>query len=387
MRSQRGFTLIGIVLLLFLLVIALGAVALFQLQVVTAERESVTKDKMDRLKMAVVGNPTIITTDVRVSFGYLGSMGGVPANLQDLWIKGSQPSYTYDTTLKIGAGWIGPYLDIGTSIDNFKFDEWGTAFENISQEYSRADGAIVSARIRSAGPDKVFDTGDDRYIEILKNEAFATVTGYVFNKGGGAAKYIQVTLNLPQNGGLSKRYAATDVNGFYTFQNVPFGVRTATVDPKLIYAAGSAILQGSSNEDLYFTISNFGANDVTITSLRAVYSKVAYYERVKVGGLTAFSSTSLRNGSGDLIDFSSQPQTIKGTGKIIPPTVFLAQLPNVKVDDVVVGSTGSGSSLNISLGNFTSVRTGSGSLVDMTGVTFTVTFSDGSEVTFTTPTT
>ncbi len=383
MRSQKGFTLIGIVFLLFLLAIALGALALFQLQVVTAERESVTKDKMERLKMAIVGNPTIITSDVRVSFGYLGGMGGVPANLQDLWIKGSQPSYTYETTLKIGAGWTGPYLDIGTSINNFKFDEWGNEFEYISQEYTRADGAIVSARIRSAGPDKVFDTGDDRTIEILKNEAFATVTGYAMNKGGGAAKYIQVTLNLPQNGILSKRYTTTDVNGFYTFQNVPFGVRTVTVDPKLIYSAGSATLQGSSKEDLYFTISNFGANDVTITSLKMVYSKDAYYERVKVGGATVFSSTRPRKGSGDLVDFSSQPQTIQGTGKIIPPTVFLAQLPNVKVDDVVAGSTGSGSSLNISMENFTSVRTGSGSLVDMTGVTFTVTFSDGSEVTFT----
>lgn len=384
MRSQKGFTLIAVVFLLFIMGLALGAVALFQLQVVTAERENVTKDKMDSLKKAIVGNPTIITNDVRVSFGYLGSMGGVPVNLQDLWIKGSQPGYTYDTILKVGAGWIGPYLDIGTSIDNYKFDEWGTAFEYIFQEYTRPDGVLVSARLRNAGPDKVFDTADDRPVEILKNEAFATVTGYAMNKGGGAAKYIQVTLNLPQNGIISKRYATTDVNGFYTFQNVPFGVRSLTVDPKLIYSAGSASVKGGSGEDVNFIISNFGASDVVITSLSAVYSRVAYYEGVRVGGPLVFNSTNPRKGSGDLVDFSSQPQTIKGTGKLFPPTIFLAQLPNVRVNDVVVGSSGSGSSLTIVLENFTSVPSGSGSLVNMAGVTFTVTFSDGSELTFTT---
>lgn len=383
MGSNRGYALIGLLAVLFLLVIGLGAVTLFELQTATGQRESHTKDTLNKLKLAIVGNPTIITNDVRVSFGYLGSMGGFPPHIEDLWIKGDQPVYAYDTTYKIGAGWIGPYCDIGTVTNAFQYDQWGNSLAYNTTEYTRADGALVSAAITSPGPDQAVGTSDDLYVEILKNEAFATVSGYAKNSGGAAAQNIQVTLNLPQNGAISKRYATTDANGYYSFPNVPFGVRSVTVDPKLIYADGSASLKGGSKEDLSFTISNFGANDVSITSMALAYSPAAYYEKVSVGGTVVFNSTSPRQGSGYVINFS--PKTVRGTGKVYPPTVFLAQVPVVTVDNVVVGSVGQGTSLNISVDNFTNVPTGSGSFVNMSGVAFTVTFSDGSVVTFTTP--
>jgi len=385
--SKKGFILIGLVLVLFLLVVALGAVAVFELQVVTGERESVTKDKLDKLKKAMVGNPSIISNQFRVSFGYLGSMGGLPTKVEDLWLKGSWPDYTYDTVLKVGAGWVGPYLDVGTYMNGLKLDEWGTELEYISTQYTKPDGTVVSARIRSAGPDKVFNTDDDYYVEILKNEAFATVSGYVTGKGGDPGKYLTVTLNLPQNGVIFKLYAQTDVNGLFTIPNVPFGVRAITVDPKIIYSEGSAQILGGSNEDVFFCISNFGANDITLTSIKIEYPVIAYYEKVKVAGKTVFDYTkttppNVRNGSGDVIDFSSMPVTLKGTGKVYPPTVLMIQEPLVTAPNVIVGTVGGGTTIQISAENFKAAKTGTAAFVNMTGVNFTVTFNDGSVVTF-----
>jgi hypothetical protein len=385
--SQRGFTLIGLVLVLFLLTVGLGVVVLSGLQMVTGERESVTKDKLDKLKKAMIGNPNIISNQLRESFGYLGSMGGLPTKLEDLWLKGSWPDYTYDTVLKVGAGWVGPYLDVGTDMNRLKLDEWGTELEYISTQYTKPDGTVVSARIRSAGPDKVFNTADDYYVEILKNEAFATVSGYVSDKRGNPGKYLTVTLNLPQNGVISKLYAQTDVNGLFTIPNVPFGVRAFTVDPKIIYSEGSAQVTGGSYQNVTFSISNFGFSDITITSVQFNYPVTAYYEKALVAGKTVFDYTKItpqvRNGSGNVIDFRSQPVTLKGTYKLYPPTTLMVQLPVVTTPDVIVGTVGGGTTIQISAQNFKAAPTGSAALVNMNNVPFTVTFNDGSVIAFT----
>ncbi len=395
--SQRGFTLIGLVLVLFILALGLGAVTVFQLQVVTGKRESVTRDKLDKLKNAMLGNPGIISGGYRVSFGYLGPMGGLPPTLGDLWQRGNWPIYEYNSSLKIGVGWAGPYLDLGPYMDGVKLDEWGNEFEYNTTEYTKPDGTVISARIRSAGPDKVFspdpiaNPGDDMIKEIQKKEAFATVTGYVTNKGGNPGKYITLSLNIPVNGVVTKLDAQTDINGFFSIPNVPYGMRAFTVDPMIVYAEGSAQVKGGAYQNVVFSVSNFGAPDVTLTSMKLEYTATAYYEKVQIGAKTPFDysklpapNTNRRNASGEVIDFSSAPIIIKGTRKNYPPTTVVVQEPLPDPSTVIVGTVGKNTTIKIQALNFRSGQVGgSPSFVNMTNVPFTVTFIDINNNTYT----
>ena len=69
-----------------------------------------------------------------------------------------------------------------------------------------------------------------------------------------------------------------------------------------------------------------------------------------------------------------------GTGLVTESVAIRIQSSITDVADIVIGDIGRGSSLTIQMQNFEDVATGSGNAVDMTGVIFEMTFSDGSVV-------
>ncbi|MBI3077405.1 MAG: carboxypeptidase regulatory-like domain-containing protein, partial [Deltaproteobacteria bacterium] len=331
------------------------------------------------------GNPRLVIQTGRIDFGYSGNMGGPPSQLDKLWLKGSQPDFVFNTTKKVGAGWLGPYpiLPVTEFLDSLKEDEFGRAFEYTTTEYVRAsDGQTVSVRIRSLGPDGAAGTSDDTQLEILKGEIFSTVTGKVVDQGGSAMKGATVTLNLPVNGTLGTQSTVTDTSGNYTFSNVSFGLRSLTVDPKLSYAVGSAKVTGGNS--MSFKVTNFGTNNVSITSIKATYTTTpaSFYEQVKVGGTMVFNWTDNNNtrlGSGATVGpFTAI--TVKGSGKPSRPVILRIDSDTVTASNLVI--KGAGGSITIEYKNFKDAATGAAGNVTP-NVQFTVEFSDGSVVVFT----
>lgn len=201
-----------------------------------------------------------------------------------------------------------------------------------------------------------------------------------------------VTLNLPVNGTLSTREAVTNASGVYTFTNVSFGIRSLQVNPVLSYAAASARVR--AGRDLMFKITNFGKDAVSFNSMKAEYTPLIFYEKVKIGNNFVFDYNSstlatlglgVRAGSGDTLTFAAQ--SVNGSGK--PAKTILARVdrPSVSLDDLIV--SGSGGTATIELQNFVNAKTGTASTVSPSGVTFTFTFghTDGktSKMTFTAP--
>ncbi len=90
---------------------ASGAFSLFT-QPFAAERENETLEKLVALKQAIIGDPRIITGEARTDFGFMGDTGSLPASLNELWILGSQPVFSFDTSIKLGTGWAGPYIQV-----------------------------------------------------------------------------------------------------------------------------------------------------------------------------------------------------------------------------------------------------------------------------------
>ena len=374
--------MLGIPLVVICFTLAAGFLPLGMIEFVqNMQQREITTDRLEQLRRAVNGNPAIVVDEARTSFGYIGDMGNLPTDLgacrelahskqesttyesspvckllilgcrllipdrllEDLWVKGSQPAFAFDTTKKTGAGWNGPYLemDITAHASTFGFDAWGAAFDYSPVAFVDSDlGADALGKLASLGPDMVAGGDDDVTVHFFESSTVSRVQGFIRDGEGDAVPGTNVTVNFPQNGSLTSQTDNADDLGYYSFTDIPFGNRTLTIEPRLVLAPGTAIADGNNVE---FTIKNFSSNDVAITSIQVEYTIAppAYFKTLKVGGNTVYDSDSPRFGDGDSVAFSSE--TIDGTGEDAGDTVPIAvQSPVTQVADLIIGDGGGG---------------------------------------------
>ena len=372
------------VVILTIFAIAIGLLAPAVFQVTAADNGARTAEDLESLKIALAGNPRLVIGAGRADFGFIGSMGNVPTQLSSMWQKGSQPAYAFVTAKKVGAGWVGPYIPSSFVNDLLAMDKdrFGNAFVFTSTPFTRSsDGQVVGARIQSAGADGIINSGDDQLVDILKAEIYSTVTG-VLKKGNNPVEFASVTLNIPANGALTQAFDVTDSTGTFTFSDVTFGFRSVSIDPKLTYEEGTAVVQGGNN--VKFTVTNYATNDITITSITPAFSSLtAWYEKIKIGNNTVFDyAGGTRAGSGQTITFAGQ--LVKGSGKPTQVVPIRVEKETTVTPDVLI--KGIGKSVVIQLQNFKNAVTGSASNVTPpSGTVFDITFSDGSQNSFTIP--
>ncbi len=383
MRNDQGMGLIVVVMLLTVLALGIGLAAPAVVQVIAADNSMKTAEDLDALKIALAGNPRLVNSGGRADFGFIGSMGNVPASLPQLWQKSEQPSYAFDITRKVGAGWVGPYIPSTFLSDLLAMDKdrYGNPLVYTSTPFPRteSDGQMVAARIRSLGLDGTANTGDDQLVDILQAEVYSTVTG-TLRRGANPVKFATVSLNIPSSGNLSQVFDITDSNGVFAFANVTFGLRSMGIDPKLTFEEGSVTDPG--NDRVKFTVTNFATNDIQITSITPSASITAYYEQLKVGGTTVFDwNNGTRKALGAEVTFP--PITVRGSGKPIQVVPIRVEKETTVTPDLLI--KGVGKSVVILIMELRNAATGSASAVDPSGSTFTVSFSDGSQSVFTVP--
>src|SRR4051812_8127024 len=112
MRLQnQGFTLVELVVVITLVAVVATITAQMDLGVTpNAIRFEETRNKLNSLRVAILGNDTVNEEGKRTSFGYVGDMGRMPFILTDLITLGTQPAWVYDATVGFGYGWHGPYV-------------------------------------------------------------------------------------------------------------------------------------------------------------------------------------------------------------------------------------------------------------------------------------
>ncbi|MEE9200441.1 MAG: prepilin-type N-terminal cleavage/methylation domain-containing protein [Candidatus Brocadiales bacterium] len=392
--SKSGFTLIELIIVLAIIGVLAGTITPLVLMTLHKERETGTVVELREFKEGIVGDPEIVTKEVRTDFGYIGDMGSMPSKIEDLYQKGTQPAFSYDTTKKTGAGWKGPYIDpsLVENLASLKLDAYGNEYTYDDTEFTDSTvGATVSAKIVSKGTDGVTGGGDDLSTYVYKPEAFSKVVGVIVDEQGKRVPAVTVKMNYPSDGILTTNEPpsiTSDSAGHYEFTDIPYGNRSITIEPGLAFAADTATVSGSTDQDVAFKITNFSASDITITSFKADFTvtPTAYYETLVIGGTTVYNSASSRVASGETVTFVGI--TVPGSGAAAEGKAFPVRVQSAMthVEDLNIASAVSkGGTITISMETFTDAESGGGNATDMTGVTFDITFSNGSRTLFAMP--
>lgn len=176
---KRGIVAIEIMVVVVVLMLAVSiAVPLF-LNREDINRNNITYKKIVVIKQAIVGDPLRIVENSRSSFGFVGDLGVLPSNLNELFIQGTYPGFSVSNN--VWFGWRGPYID-NTAMSNGNYvallDAWGNPIV-----YDTTGWPVGPVVIRSSGPDGVSGNNDDIYIpgnrdfEIYENEVRNYVSG------------------------------------------------------------------------------------------------------------------------------------------------------------------------------------------------------------------
>jgi prepilin-type N-terminal cleavage/methylation domain-containing protein len=373
-HHMKGYSLMETTMVVAIIGILMAAFGTALYSIVNNARIETVQYQLDRVKKGLVGQSRIIPAgerDIR-RYGFIGDIGNLPATLDALTNAGSLPNYSVDDNLQMSAGWRGPYEPVQPT--DVTVDPWGNGIVyTVAAGTSSVTGAPTVATVSSKGPDGVLGTADDSVVEIYKADAFSQVLGYDKDPTGATMAGVGVTLSIPTGGVIENLSTTTDTTGLYSFNNVPLGERVLQLSPKLAYVANTALVSGNNFQNVTFQVQNLGKDSTSITSMTLTYTStpVAQFSTVLINGTSVFSGT---GASGTTINFSQR--TVAGTGVIQEPIHFFEAAGLIMlVPDAVIGTVGTGGSLTINLNGFTQ---------DMTGVTFSVAFSDGSQPIFTT---
>jgi prepilin-type N-terminal cleavage/methylation domain-containing protein len=212
-----GFTLIEVTAVLAVLAVLAAAITPMVLQQLVEAKTETTRREAKSLHEATLGRP-----DVPGSFGFFGDMGRWPASFDELLRPApGTPLFTTATFRNVGMGWKGPYINAGDSDADMLTDAFGRPYRG-----------AAAGQVRSAGPDGLFDTGDDivyppappnpggRLMVTVKRMA-AEDAGYTLDPPG-----YTVRLYYANNG---REAFLDDPVAPFVFENVPQGVHAIVV--------------------------------------------------------------------------------------------------------------------------------------------------------------
>jgi len=239
-HSRAGFTLVELLIVSLLL----GILATISLKTIGLNTDTQiweqTKTKMEAIRTAILGDDRDLDNEGnRKNFGYHGDMGKLPAALTNL-LNAETPAWSFNSTYGFGAGWRGPYVSKqvtgGVAIDK---DGWGQSFIYLP--------AASPPSLTSYGSDNAAGgtgTAKDIVITFPTQLRFSTVRGHVLD-GVNRISGKTVEIRYPVAGTITAFTTTSDVDGFFSFANVPFRGTVAQDNGAGSHASAQADNRGS----------------------------------------------------------------------------------------------------------------------------------------------
>lgn len=237
MRS-KGYTLIEMILVIVIIGI-LASVAVQSLsKTENSRRLDETIAEMEEIARAIVGDERLISDGVRTDFGFVGDIGSLPSNLDDL--VANPGGY---------ATWKGPYIQnrFNENSEDYRRDAW----DNL---YTYAGGIFIVSNTDGNPITKQFaaSTGD-----LTSN----TIKGVVRDKAGlppsDSASNVNVTVYYPDgSGSMTTSTTSPSQSGEFSFDNqIPIGIHQIR-----------AVVSGVNDTTSKYLPINSGS--ITLTELR-----------------------------------------------------------------------------------------------------------------------
>lgn len=358
-RERDGFSLIEVLVVLAIFAALVGALIPLGYQIQTSADEMQTRQRLENLKQAMVGQgPGKASTEFD-QFAFLGDIGELPDSLPELVRQGPLPSHNVSSTKRLGAGWNGPYIWPGFEEDtaNLTRDAFGRSLQYRPDGFGSGEdtviaGDTVDALLKSAGEDGAFGTGDDLSIRILRDETTADIVGFVSDTAGSALDSIDVQVTFRRDGSLVDTTVTTDSQGRYEVDDLPFGrIRTAalasgsgsTGGSKIEIVDGSVATDGQDNRNVRLLIFNAETTPITFDAIILDWPKPtneARYYSVMVGDamLADATSKSASFDSGDTINIGdvSVPASGSPGGTVLASRHPILDRRSLRVSDLEI---------------------------------------------------
>ncbi len=375
--NNKGITLIEVVMAIVIAGILAAVAMRSTVSITETGRTEITKTEMADIAFAIVGNNNLQNNNIRNDFGYVGDVGAMPADLNALMTNPGG----YST-------WNGPYIKnrFSQTSNDYAQDAWGIAYTFSGVDItSTGSGTTIVHKIGEATTDFVLNKVSGNIYD-----SDGTPPGTVYKDS------ITVLLTIPNGAGaMTTKGVIPDYGGYFSFDSIPIGnqdiqivyipgsdtlKRFVSVTPKstvydeylfptnywntasgggggsgaIQYVNGTGQTTGGNCDKINFDIVNTSGSTITITSITPVWaSPTAYFKEVEYDGDKVYEEENPRVGTGTTATFTSS-KTINA-----------------------------GQTVNIEIKGFRDQPTG-GNKVNMSNIDFTVTFSDGSVVTFNT---
>jgi general secretion pathway protein G len=222
LAQNRGFTFMEMVVVIVIIgIISAMAVNQFGTMTETSRIED-TKNEMDDLALAVIGNPALQNNGIRTDCGYVGDVGSMPPNLDALL---SNPG-GYAT-------WNGPYIknSFEQDIDDYKKDAWQVdyIYTGGTSITSTGSGGSIARNLAGSIDDLLYNSISGNVLDLN-----GTPPGTAFNDS------VLIRLTFPDGGGnMTTLTRNPDPGGYFIFDSIPIGNQNI----ELIYIPDSDTLR------------------------------------------------------------------------------------------------------------------------------------------------